>query len=203
MPNWFYIDTNGQYQGPVDSQQLKSLAVQGVVSPETLLITDGGKKGKAGQLRGLFDAPAHQPATSAPVAAPNHAGSSLPMENTQYTDQEVVDQIYDYATNLMINEGKSATETVHALIDQGLSTETASIVVANIEQQINAVKKSSGSKNMIWGAIWCIGGTVVTVATFSAAAEGGRFVLAWGAILFGGIQFLYGLAEYFTNSNHT
>ena len=67
MPNWFYIDTNGQYQGPVDNQQLKSLAVNGAITPETILITDDGKKGAAGKLRGLFSIP----------PAPSHAAAPL------------------------------------------------------------------------------------------------------------------------------
>lgn len=54
------------------------------------------------------------------------------------------------------------------------------------------------NKNMVVGALWCIIGIVVTVVTYLAAASsptGGRYLIAWGAILFGGIQFLRGLFQ--------
>jgi hypothetical protein len=49
---------------------------------------------------------------------------------------------------------------------------------------------------MLYGALWCIGGLVVTVISYSAANAGGRYVLAWGAIIFGAFQFLRGLFQY-------
>ena len=62
MPNWFYIDANGQKQGPVSDSQLKTLAEQQVIQPNTLLATDTGKRGTAGQIRGLFPADSPAPA---------------------------------------------------------------------------------------------------------------------------------------------
>ncbi len=53
MPNYFYIDANGQKQGPIDDQQLQMLAAQGMITPETVLETDTGHKGLAGQVLGL------------------------------------------------------------------------------------------------------------------------------------------------------
>jgi hypothetical protein len=47
----------------------------------------------------------------------------------------------------------------------------------------------------IGGAIFVVG-SVVTLATFSAAQGGGRFVVAWGAMLFGGVQFLAGIVQF-------
>jgi hypothetical protein len=64
------------------------------------------------------------------------------------------------------------------------------------------VTKASGGKNMLYGALWCIGGIIVTAATYSSAVSsgGGRYFVAWGAIIFGGIQFLQGLYQYLTAS---
>jgi len=53
MPNYFYADANGQKQGPVDEQQLQELIDQGVINPNTRLVTDTGHKGNAGQVPGL------------------------------------------------------------------------------------------------------------------------------------------------------
>lgn len=53
-----------------------------------------------------------------------------------------------------------------------------------------------GTKNMGMGALWAIGGTVVTVVTLSAASGGGTYVVAYGAIGIGAIQFVVGLVQY-------
>lgn len=52
-----------------------------------------------------------------------------------------------------------------------------------------------GGRNMLIGACWCIGGIVVTAATYSAAQGDGTYVVAWGAIVFGSIQFLRGVFQ--------
>ena len=58
MPNFHYTDANGQKQGLINDEQLKALVARKIITPDTLLETDTGKKGKAGQIKGLFpDAP--------------------------------------------------------------------------------------------------------------------------------------------------
>ena len=57
MANYLYLDANGQKQGPVNAQQLKALATQGIITPDTPLKADTGHQGKAGQIPGLFTAP--------------------------------------------------------------------------------------------------------------------------------------------------
>jgi len=54
--NYFYHDQTNQKQGPVTEQQLKELAEQGVIGPQTPMETDTGHKGTAGQIPGLFPA---------------------------------------------------------------------------------------------------------------------------------------------------
>jgi len=56
--------------------------------------------------------------------------------------------------------------------------------------------REAGKKNMLVGVLWLVGGSLVTAATMSAASGGGAYVVAWGAILFGGIQFLRGLGQF-------
>jgi hypothetical protein len=53
MANFFYFDQNNQKQGPVTEQQLKELAAQGLISPDTPMEADG-HQGTAGQIPGLF-----------------------------------------------------------------------------------------------------------------------------------------------------
>ena len=68
MPNWYYTDTTGQKRGLINNEQLKALAIRGIITPDTLLETDTGKKGKARQIKGLFPVAQTVPKAPAPVA---------------------------------------------------------------------------------------------------------------------------------------
>ena len=55
-----------------------------------------------------------------------------------------------------------------------------------------------GQNNMIFGALWCVGGIVVTAVTYSSAVSspgGGHYIIAWGAIVFGAVQFFKWLLQ--------
>ena len=65
-----------------------------------------------------------------------------------------------------------------------LDEESAAFVVSRLEQQIKDATKEAANKDMIYGAMWCIGGVVATIADFG--------YIFWGAIVFGAIQFIKG-----------
>jgi hypothetical protein len=48
-------------------------------------------------------------------------------------------------------------------------------------------------KKICIGAAWAIGGGIVTAATYSAASDGGTYMIFWGAIIFGIWDILKGL----------
>lgn len=59
-------------------------------------------------------------------------------------------------------------------------------------------KGRNGRSQMMAGLAWCIGGVVVTMVSYMMAASGpggGSYIVAWGAILFGGARVLKGLAS--------
>jgi hypothetical protein len=51
-------------------------------------------------------------------------------------------------------------------------------------------------RNMVIGALSFCGGIAVTVGTFIMAPPTGVFIVAWGAILFGAVQFIRGVLQY-------
>jgi VIT1/CCC1 family predicted Fe2+/Mn2+ transporter len=54
-------------------------------------------------------------------------------------------------------------------------------------------------QNMIRGGFVFILGALVTIGTYAFMHDrGGMFMIAWGAILFGAVRFLYGLTQYFS-----
>lgn len=114
------------------------------------------------------------------------------MEITNQESQDLINQHYNFAANLLLNHRKSGYETKNALIEQGLSEETASTLVEKLEMQIQEAEydaiQSRAKKDMLYGALWCIGGTVLTLAHIG--------FIFWGAIVFGGIQFVKGAINY-------
>ena len=111
------------------------------------------------------------------------------MENHDANSQAVVNEFYNYAANLLVVEKKSPKDVQNALVGKGLSESAALTIVYNLEAEIKSAKREAGKKDMLYGALWCVGGTVATVANIG--------FIFWGAILFGGIQFIKGAVNYF------
>jgi hypothetical protein len=111
--------------------------------------------------------------------------------------QQQLQQAYGLAAQQM-QAGATSDAIERSLADHGYDAQTARMVVSDLAAAVAEAKRKAGRKNMLYGALWCIGGTAVTAATYQAAATspgGGHYVVAWGAILFGAIQFFRGLAQ--------
>lgn len=55
----------------------------------------------------------------------------------------------------------------------------------DMDSMYDEARKKQANKDMLYGALWCVGGIVATASDIGA--------IFWGAILFGGIQFFKGL----------
>lgn len=74
----------------------------------------------------------------------------------------------------------------------------------NIRKSINAfygkanTYKKHAFKSVISGIAWCVGGLAVTIGTYMLAASlgGGSYRIAYGAIIFGGIQAFRSFVKY-------
>jgi len=96
--------------------------------------------------------------------------------------------VYNYAATLLVNEGRTSSEVIDTLIQQGYDKDNAASIVSTLEQQITDAKKERAKKDMLYGGLWCVGGTVATLANIG--------FIFWGAIVFGGVQFFRGLINY-------
>lgn len=120
--------------------------------------------------------------------------------------EKAVDAIYAYA-GALLREGKSRSQVEDALVEKGIERSTAGVVVDKLlASQVSAspaldlgdARKEEGSRNMMIGGLICVVGIVITVASYSAASEGsggGRYLVAWGAIIWGAIRFFRGLSQ--------
>ncbi len=102
------------------------------------------------------------------------------------TAQLSLDEMQQYAANLFVG-GKNSYEVKQALMERGLPEQESVLIVEQFEQQIADAKKSLAKKDMLYGALWCIGGLALTLADVG--------FIFWGAILFGGIQFFRGVSR--------
>lgn len=110
------------------------------------------------------------------------------MEPTTTNQQVETNKAYNYAASLLIHGNKSEEEVIESLKKEGLDHTSATHIVSDLQQQIDNAKKERAKKDMLYGALWCVGGTVATIANIG--------FIFWGAIIFGGIQFFRGLMNF-------
>jgi len=114
---------------------------------------------------------------------------------TETTQEQAVQAVYEHAASL-VKAGKTKPEVEADLKSRGLDDRAANIVATNIFELRARALKEAAKKNMLHGALWCIGGVVVTAVTYQAVAgTGGTYIVAFGPIIFGAIQFFRGLAQ--------
>ncbi|ADB18859.1 hypothetical protein Psta_4211 [Pirellula staleyi DSM 6068] len=102
------------------------------------------------------------------------------------------EEVYGFAGELLA-AGADQTTIYQTLLSRGVDSAQAGQVASEMmEAKLEAIR-SQGWRDAIWGAVWCFGGLAVTAFSYMAAQGGGRYVLAWGAVIFGGIQMMRGL----------
>ena len=114
---------------------------------------------------------------------------------TETSQEQAVQAVYEHAASLVI-AGKTKPEVEADLKSRGLDDRAANVVAADVFELRTRAIREAGKKNMLHGALWCIGGVVVTAVTYQAVAgAGGTYIIAFGPIIFGAIQFFRGLAQ--------
>jgi hypothetical protein len=132
-------------------------------------------------------------------------GEPPAMPSTIAGEPEIKDDMYVYALE-RLEKGQKARDVRKQIIEAGYEPSQADQIVqtalryqrereAQAQQEASAYK-AAGPRNMAIGGIICLASIVVTVGTMAMASEGGgRFILAWGAIVCGAIQFYRGLRQ--------
>lgn len=111
-----------------------------------------------------------------------------------------------------VSLGESAGDIRQGLISSGTSEGEADRVLETIlgdSRKVRRAKSSQtgqssgmakGAKHLLVGGVVCLIGVGVTVGSFVAAKPGGVFLLAWGPIVFGGLEAFYGLVMLLSGS---
>jgi len=116
------------------------------------------------------------------------------MSDQEPSEEEIVEAVYAFAAAQM-EKGVSPRQIRAKLVEMGLDRGAAVTVVSSLTRVRSKAFREAGRKNMLHGALWCIGGLVVTGASYGAAAPGGTYIVASGAIVFGAIQFFRGVGQ--------
>ncbi len=103
-------------------------------------------------------------------------------------------KIYRYAYKLK-RAGKTTAEIKQELIRQGLDNKSLESIIGNIDFHYIEARKKTGKKNMLYGAIWCAGGMVVTATTYNVYRGIGYYVIGCGTIIFGIGKFIRGVVQ--------
>jgi hypothetical protein len=114
---------------------------------------------------------------------------------SQPSTEQVVQAVYREAAQMM-QSGKSDYHVEQALLAKGIPADAARTVVSRLRSACSEAYRNEAYKQMAIGAVIAIIGIVVTFGTYSAAANnpgGGSYVVAWGAIIFGGWRFIRGV----------
>jgi hypothetical protein len=94
------------------------------------------------------------------------------VENNQNPVQLTGDQVYQFGANLLVNQKKTTDETIQTLTSMGVDAANAVEVVDNLQQQIKDAKLEKAKKDMLYGALWCGGGTIATMANIGFSFGG-------------------------------
>jgi hypothetical protein len=93
--------------------------------------------------------------------------------------------LYQHAAELIINQKMTATEVASSLVAKGATPEDAERIAWEMDEEVIRLRQARAKKDVLYGALWCVGGTGLTLANIG--------YIFWGAILFGGIQLVRGL----------
>jgi len=100
---------------------------------------------------------------------------------------------YQY-TALELANNKPPLFIVKELTDRGLQPDVASRIVGETQSVLKKARAEKYRKRMARGALWTIAGVILTCGSYIFASEtGGSYLLCYGAIIFGLIDFVVGL----------
>jgi hypothetical protein len=123
-----------------------------------------------------------------PAPGTESPASEAPRE---LTPEEQVQAIYLQAAEA-IHAGKAKQLVRSELVANGVDPAFADQVVNEVNEARRGAVRMNGLKNMGLGALWFVIGSAITFGTYAAASEGGSYTVAYGAIIVGGLQFLWG-----------
>jgi hypothetical protein len=118
---------------------------------------------------------------------------------TSWNKQEL-SGLFQYALMELTNK-KTRQAVEKSLVSRGASAEAARMIVKDARYVIKKERREKYTKRLRRGLVWTVAGVAITLGTYAFAGElGGKFVLFYGAIIFGFIDFMVGLVGWLANA---
>jgi len=114
--------------------------------------------------------------------------------DTVKSDEEKIEKIYRFAAERMRN-GSSDAAIRKELQSKGLDADSSRVVLEDLAYLQQNARKDESQKLLAQGVVWLVGGIAVAAMTYSSPSSSGTYVIAWGAIIFGGVQLVRGLGQ--------
>jgi len=114
--------------------------------------------------------------------------------DTVKSDEEKIEKIYRFAAERM-RSGSSDAAIRKELQSKGLDADSSRVVLEDLAYLQQNARKDESQKLLAQGVVWLVGGIAVAAMTYSSPSSSGTYVIAWGAIIFGGVQLVRGLGQ--------
>lgn len=119
---------------------------------------------------------------------------------TQHNETDVIVEAnhdLEYAASLLLNDKKSPEQAKQILIQDGIDASRANEIVNHLDEHISQYTRERSNKDLLHGALWCLGGTVLSVIGYQTeGTANGFYVFTLGAIAIGILQFTKGLLRF-------
>lgn len=113
-----------------------------------------------------------------------------------YSDYKKAYQIdNEFARYLILEENKSTEEVKQIMMQRGREERDAENIANRALGDIQEAKQEAKDKDKLYGGITLLIGLLITTLSYQVAQPGGKFVLAWGAVIYGGIRFARGFSK--------
>lgn len=138
-------------------------------------------------------------------------------EELSSKQKELIIQLFAYI-NQGIDQGVSEESIAKSLVENGMTQEKAEVVIESAKKRRQNEKAFIASKfldtdrrysdpqmversrkglgKMIFGGLLFLAGGIVTLVSYSEASGGGSYVLWYGALIVGGLNFFIGLSQW-------
>ncbi|MBI5953253.1 MAG: hypothetical protein HY865_16480 [Chloroflexi bacterium] len=144
--------------------------------------------------------PAYVPSTRSSQSNPVPVVESAPQSSGAGWQQQDLSGLFEYAA-MELAANKPNREIEKSLLNRGVSLETARQIINDAKYAVKKARREKYKKRMTRGFSLIVVGVIITGCTFVFADSlGGKFVLFYGAIIFGVIDFVVGLVGWIVNA---
>lgn len=120
-------------------------------------------------------------------------------QQSESSEEDTTQILIDYTAKRLL-EGATTVQVAEELADNDNESSKedylpfVAAVYRQLDKEANSAISDEYKKRIVSGLLWMIGGGAVSLITYLAASGGGTYLIFWGAVVWGGIDLLRGIA---------